>query len=104
MNWLLNNDPHDAIARAYRRLLHRLMVWGVIALVLLVVSIVVGVPHLQTSYSYRGTTPSDGIVKAWQKIDAWYVGPFGFKQVRSGKYGNEGCPYVLLGPLFDCFE
>jgi len=112
MNWLLNKmyrgfgkrDETNPLVRAYRHLFHRLVVLAVIGVVLFVLALAVGVPHAQTTYSYRGPTPSGGIVKSRQKIAANYLGPFGWQRARSGQYGNDGCPFILFIPLFDCFD
>lgn len=107
MNWLfkhLDFDDSDPIGRAYRRYLHRVIVIGLVAIVLVVVAYLVGVPHLQITYTYWGPRPADGVVKAHQKTAANYFGLFGWKQVRSGQYGHVGCPFVLFIPLKDCFQ
>lgn len=104
MFWFLEFDETDPIGRAYRRYLHRALVAGLVATVLAILVCVVGVPYIQTSYSYRGPIPADGVVKARQKVDAWYWGVFGWRQVRCGQYGHEGCPYILFIPLGDCLK
>ena len=102
--WLSGWDETGPLIRAYRRLLHRLMILSVVLLVLVVLSLVVGLPHLQSSYTYLGPRPTNGIVNSRQKINAWYLGPIGWQHVRSGQYGHDGCPYILFIPLWDCFD
>jgi hypothetical protein len=94
----------DPVRRAYARYFRRLIIWGGLLLVAVGLMAVLGVPHLQSSYSYTGRRPADGVVRSWQKRDAWYLGPVGWRQVRSGQYGHDGCPFILFIPVHDCLQ
>lgn len=102
MDWHLETDDNDPIARAYRRYLQRLIVLGVVVMALVVVAYLVGVPHLQVTYTYLGPRNPSGFVDSSRKLDAWYLGPFGWQLVRSGQYGQVGCPYIVFVPPQDC--
>ena len=68
---------------------------------LLAFAVIVGVPHLQTTYSAfptPGRTPA-----AADKIAANYIGPTGWKYVEADRYAP-GCPAVLFVPLGDCVD
>ncbi len=97
-------DPTDPIRRAYRRYLHLLKKCLIVLLLLTVVVLFAGVPHLQTTYHYSGRRPAGGIPIAEQKTDAWYFSITGWQHVRSGQYGQKGCPWLLLIPLKDCLR
>ena len=104
MFWFFELDETDPIGRSYRRYFHRVKVLGVILLVLIVVVYVVGLPALQITYRFRGPRPSNGVVQARQKVDAWYFSVSGWHHVRSGQYGYEGCPWIVFIPIEDCFK
>ncbi|WP_153558158.1 hypothetical protein [Roseimaritima sediminicola] len=95
-----DNDPMSRAYRAYKRKFQR---WLLIAVVLLVVVSIKGVPHMQTTYSYNGAR-SHGWMPADRKLDAWYISVTGWKHVHSGQYGNDGCPFVLFIPLSECID
>jgi len=91
-------DENDPVGRSLRRYWHRLKVYSVIVLGVALLVYVIGLPHIQTTYRFRGR----GVATARQKIDAWYWSVTGFQHVRSGQYGHDGCPFVLFIPLEDC--
>lgn len=94
------DDPVRVAYRRYRRAFINLAV----VLMLLAAGLCLrGVPHLQTTYEYYGPERSGG-VPASQKVSAWYVSVTGFKKVRSGQYGHDGCPALIFVPLEDCFD
>lgn len=92
---------YGPLSRAYRRYARKLKCMALIAAVLLLVVAVKGVPHVQTTYSYYG--PKDtGWTPAHRRVSAWYISVTGRKHIRSGQYGNDGCPVILFVPLRDC--
>ena len=96
----------EQLAESYRRLFGAVRNYVLLALILLGLAYFVGVPHLQTTYTFIGSRPVNGIPLAEQKIEAWYVGPSrdGFHLVQAGQYGHEGCPYILFIPFEDCYS
>lgn len=95
-------DLTDPIHRAYWRY-YVLAIRAVVILVtLLVVSVIWGVPHVQTSYRKFGIHSPNGWMPAEQKVVANYVSITGWERVTSGQYGQRGCPMLLFIPLTDC--
>ena len=96
----------EQFAESYRRFVAAVRNYVLLVLVLLAVAYFVGIPHLQTTYTYVGPRPDDGITRACQKTEAWYVGPSrnGFHLVEAGQYGHVGCPFILFIPFEDCYS
>jgi hypothetical protein len=94
----------DPVERAYTRYFRRLLTYAVMLAVGVGIMCIVGVPHLQWTYTYTGERPSHGWVHGRQKLDAWYFGPSGWQHVESGEYGQVGCPAVVLIPVQDCWS
>lgn len=96
-------DENDPVKRAYRRYRQALLNIGFVASAVLGFALLAGVPHLQTTYTYhprfRGPTPT-----ATQKTAAWYISITGWQHVKSGQYGQIGCPLILFIPLGDCID
>ena len=66
--------------------------WGTIIAVVFVAALIFGVPHLKVSWrSYVEGYP----------ISCRYLGPFGVVDAKPGKDVMEGCPYVVLLPLWE---
>ena len=102
MFWIFRLDENDPIRRSYRHYFRLLGICGVVLLLLAAVVLVAGVPHIQTSYSYRGPVPDNGVPTAHQKTAAWYLSVTGWHYVHNGQYGHNGLPIVLFIPLNDC--
>ncbi|QDU80737.1 hypothetical protein Pla110_24700 [Polystyrenella longa] len=94
----------DLVVGTFRRYFQKMCVLGVVALLLLIASIVVGLPHIQTTYTYSGPKPKGSAPTTEQKLDAWYFSLTGWQHVESGQYGNQGCPPILFIPLWDCLD
>lgn len=103
MNEMMSLEDIDPVKRAYRR--YWLAVRNICFVVCSVLGFVwlAGVPHIQTTYAYpahyRGTIPT-----ATQKTSAWYISVTGWKHVKSGEYGQSGCPFIRFIPLEDCVD
>jgi hypothetical protein len=94
-------DDNDPVKRAYRRYLRALRTGCLVGLVLLSVALLVGIPHLQTTYTYRARQRS-AVPNRYEKLSAWYLGPLGWQHVQSGQYGQLGCPYIMFIPWKAC--
>lgn len=92
----------DPLGRAYRRYLLLAKNLSAVCVALLLAAWLAGVPHLQTTYRFVGPMPKDRIPRTDRKIDAWYISVTGWQHVRSGQYGQDGCPYIMFIPLGDC--
>lgn len=96
----MRDDPVSNAMRQYRWTLYR---WGAVIVVVGVLIIWKGIPHIQTTYTYYGAKRS-GWVPATDKASAWYISVTGWKQVHRWDYGDKGCPFVLFIPLGDCID
>ena len=102
-NFLLG-DASNPIGRSYRHYWLFLKKCGVILLSLLVLAVIVGVPHFQlATYRYYGPDSRNAMVSSSRKVSAWYLSVTGWKEIRTGQYGQDGCPFVMFVPLGDCF-
>jgi len=97
-------DETDPVVRSYRRYFYKLATHGVLLLVLTSVTCLIGIPHIQTTYTYMGSKPASGIPRTEQKLNAWYFSVTGWQHVQSGQYGHHGCPVILLIPVEDCID
>lgn len=97
-------DATDPVVRSYRRYFYMLATYGVLLLVLASVAYLIGIPHIQTTYTYLGSKPENGIPRTEQKLDAWYFSLTGWQHVQSGQYGKAGCPVILLIPVENCID
>ncbi len=105
MFWFFQTDETDPIARSYRLYFNKMCIYGLVLLVLLMLAGVAGVPHVQLGeYSYLGPRGRNDFVPASRKYNAWYFSVTGWKHVRSGQYGHEGCPYILFIPIAHCID
>jgi hypothetical protein len=96
-------DDRDPIRRAYRRYWCRLKAVCVVIAVGAIVFSVVGIPHLQTTYTYRPSSLG-GIPSADQKLSAWYVSFTGWQHVELREYGQAGLPFIFFIPVYDCID
>lgn len=97
------DDPFDPRRRAWRRLW--LKAKCVLALVglLVLATVVCGVPHLQGNFKSR-RPGSDGFTPSREKLEANYLGPTGWRTVHARETGYRGLPIVLLIPIDEVFE
>jgi hypothetical protein len=91
-------DPIWLLYRSYLKKLQR----GLLLLFLVLLAIwYAGLPHIQAGdYQYVG--PPGGNASASQKTSAWYLSLTGWKQIRSGQFGQDGCPVILFVPIDEC--
>ena len=94
----------EIMQRAYRNYLQVARNWCVVLLSVMLFAIVIGVPHVQTTYTYVGERPRGGSPTAQQKISAWYFSVTGWQFVEAGQFGQQGCPPLLFVPLSDCID
>ena len=97
-------DEFEPIGRVYRRYRFAIRSWCLALLYLLLLVVVYGVPHIQTTYTYTGHRPQGRSPSATQKLDAWYFSVTGWKHLEADQYGYRGCPVILFIPLSDCFD
>jgi len=96
-------DPLDPVGRAKRRYAMQACSWSVTALVLCLMLLMSGVPHLQLGkYQHYGMPEANGWVSSRKKISANYLGITGWKNVQSQEFQQEGCPYLLFIPVGEC--
>lgn len=99
----LPGDAYGPLGRSYRHYWLLLKKCGVVLLSLLLLAVVVGVPHCQLStYRYTGSDSRGAMVSSRRKVSAWYLSVTGWKEIRSGQYGQDGCPFVMFVPLGEC--
>lgn len=91
-------DPVRLMYRSYLRWIRNKLI---LVAIILVAAWFAGIPHIQWTYTYVGEPRSN--VTARAKVSAWYFGVTGWKQIRSGQYGQEGCPFILFVPFRECF-
>lgn len=104
MFWPMQSDLPDPIERAYLRYYKGVAILLVLLLVTAILVWLAGVPHVQWTYTYTGQRPNHGWMPCQQKLDAWYLGPWGWQYVESGQYGQVGCPVILMIPLQECWQ
>lgn len=97
-------DAYDPIRRSYRQYLTKLKAAGLLIVMLAVCVLLFGVPHVQTTYTLHQSRVPGRMPTAAEKRDAWYWSVTGKRRVFSGQYGNEGCPWLLFIPLWDCLS
>lgn len=98
-------DDSDPISRSYRRYLLLLKKLVVIFVAFALLALMVGMPHFQVAeYRYYGPRKaSQAFLPAQRKVEAWYLSVTGWKEIKSGQYGQNGCPFLLFVPVRDCF-
>ncbi|MEZ6063740.1 MAG: hypothetical protein R3C19_25610 [Planctomycetaceae bacterium] len=98
----LRFDPSNPQHRYWRWLKRKLRNLLLFAIAFIVMSWMVGIPHVQTTYSYI-ERPGGGIPKAGDKTDAWYISVTGWQYVRNGVYSDR-LPFILFIPWKDCVD
>lgn len=98
--WLDPDDPLSVSIRRLRWMLQRALAAGG---VLLCIALMLGCPHIQTSYQYLDTgqdyiRPEDRVLAS-----ASYLGPFGWQQITYGDFDG-GLPIVKFLPFHDCID
>lgn len=91
----------DPVYLLYRSYIRKFRNWCILSAIALAAACFLGVPHMQWTYTYNG--PERLNVESYHKTSAWYVSVTGWKQVRNGQYGPEGCPTILFIPILECF-
>jgi len=73
----------------WRSWLRKARNWLLVAIVLVAITDLFGLPHLRWQYVYHGSD------SARQYVRATYLGMTGVRHVEAGQYGR-GCPLVLF--------
>lgn len=103
MHFIRGLDPDDPLAKslkATRKLLTKLvlLLGATLAFVLLI-----GVPHLQTTYRYVGSSRRFVPPEHRQKLSADYIGPFGWQKVDRSDSAGQLTAIEFL-PLHACID
>ena len=97
-------DAFDPVRRSYRDYWLKMKVTATVVGMMLLASMMSGVPHVQTGYRLHGERPVDRTPVAAEKSAGVYYGPFGRRLISDGQYGHRGCPTIVLVPLIECLR
>lgn len=96
-------DPEDPLSTSLRHFRWALQRLVAVCVLLTLIALTLGCPHVQTSYQYRDTGRGYIPLDERDVVSATYLGPFGWRTLYAREF-DQKLNAVLFIPVSECFD